>query len=107
MCKCIYCNSEVLTVSDIIPFALTGAKIKKKFVCKERNAFTNEHFEKHVISEYDFFRNALVLTTRDGKPIKYTANLEIDGLVVSNTLVSNRASIYAADKRFFSGRTRW
>ncbi len=101
MYRCIYCNSENLTVSDIIPYALTGAKIKRNFVCKEHNAFTNDHFEKHVISEYDFFRNTLGLTTRDGKPIKYTANLEIDDLVVSNTLVSNRASIYSTDKRLF------
>ena len=29
--KCIYCNStENLTVSDIITYALTGAKLKKK-----------------------------------------------------------------------------
>lgn len=38
--KCIYCNSEVeLTSSDIITYAITGAKLTKSFVCKTHNAF--------------------------------------------------------------------
>lgn len=39
--KCIYCNDDKhLTVSDIIPAALTGAKLRKKFVCHTHNSFT-------------------------------------------------------------------
>lgn len=41
--KCIYCNSETdLTSSDIITYAITGAKLTKIFVCKTHNAFTRE-----------------------------------------------------------------
>ena len=47
--KCIYCNSEVeLTSSDIITYAITGAKLTKSFVCKTHNAFTNDNYEKKV-----------------------------------------------------------
>ena len=47
--KCIYCNSEVeLTSSDIITYAITGAKLTKTFVCKIHNAFTNDNYEKNL-----------------------------------------------------------
>ena len=70
--KCIYCNSETeLTSSDIITYAVTGAKLTKTFVCKTHNAFTNDNYEKKFVADLDFFRNHLGLTTRDGKPIQY------------------------------------
>ena len=51
--KCIYCNSEAeLTSSDIITYAITGAKLTKSFVCKTHNAFTNDNFQKSFRS-YD------------------------------------------------------
>ena len=38
--KCIYCNSEAeLTSSDIITYAITGAKLTKSFVCKPKMKF--------------------------------------------------------------------
>ena len=40
MYRCIYCNSDDLSLSDVISCALTGAKITRKFVCKEHNKFT-------------------------------------------------------------------
>lgn len=43
MYKCIYCNSEDLSVSDVISCALTGAKVTRKFVCKYHNKFTNQY----------------------------------------------------------------
>ena len=47
--KCIYCNSEAeLTSSDIITYAITGAKLTKSFVCKTHNAFTNDNYEKKL-----------------------------------------------------------
>ena len=74
--KCIYCNSEVeLTSSDIITYAITGAKLTKSFVCKTHNAFTNDNYEKKYVADLDFFRNHLGLTTRDGKPIQYKADI--------------------------------
>ena len=66
--KCIYCNSEdELTSSDIITYAITGAKLTKSFVCKTHNAFTNDNYEKKFVADLDFFRNQLGLTTRDGR----------------------------------------
>ena len=94
--KCIYCNSEVeLTSSDIITYAVTGAKLTKSFVCKTHNAFTNDTYEKKFIADLDFFRNHLGLTTRDGKPIQYRAGLLVDGAEVHNVKISNRESLYA------------
>lgn len=94
--KCIYCNSEVeLTSSDIITYAITGAKLTKSFVCKIHNAFTNDNYEKKFVADLDFFRNQLGLTTRDGKPIQYKADLSIDGTEIHNVKLSNRESLYA------------
>lgn len=94
--KCIYCNSEVeLTSSDIITYAITGAKLTKSFVCKTHNAFTNDNYEKKFVADLDFFRNQLGLTTRDGKPIQYKADLSIAGTEIHNVKLSNRESLYA------------
>lgn len=96
MMKCIYCNSETeLTSSDIITYAVTGAKLTKSFVCKTHNAFTNDNYEKKFVSDLDFFRNHLGLTTRDGKPIQYKADISVDGTEMHNVKVSNRESLYA------------
>ena len=74
--KCIYCNNESdLTVSDIIPYALTGAKLKKRFVCNEHNSFTNDNYENQMIKQLDVFRNRLGLTERDGDPVRYKGEL--------------------------------
>lgn len=102
MCKCIYCNSsDNLTVSDIIPFALTGAKVTKKFVCKTHNAFTNDNFEKDIIKNMNFFRNSLGLYERSGGEIKYKADLTISGHKITNIDISDRISIYEDKKRLF------
>lgn len=95
--KCIYCNSEAeLTSSDIITYAITGAKLTKSFVCKTHNAFTNDNYEKKFVSDLDFFRNHLGLTTRDGKPIQYKADISVDGTELHNVKISNRESLYAS-----------
>ena len=92
--KCIYCNSESnLTVSDIIPAALTGAKLKKRFVCKYHNGFTNDHYEKKMIAQLDIYRNQIGLTERDGGPVRYKARVEVGGYVVEEKTVSDIASI--------------
>ena len=96
MMKCIYCNSEAeLTSSDIITYAITGAKLTKSFVCKTHNAFTNDNYEKKFVADLDFFRNHLGLTTRDGKPIQYKADISVDGTELHNVKISNRESLYA------------
>lgn len=94
--KCVYCNSEVeLTSSDIITYAITGAKLTKSFVCKTHNAFTNDNYEKKFVADLDFFRNQLGLTTCDGKPIQYKADLSIAGTEIHNVKLSDRESLYA------------
>ncbi|MFR7590720.1 MAG: hypothetical protein ACLUVC_04690 [Longibaculum sp.] len=94
--KCIYCNSETeLTSSDIITYAITGAKLTKSFVCKTHNALTNDKYEKKFVADLDFFRNHLGLTTRGRKPIQYIADISVDGIEMHNVKISNRNSLYA------------
>ena len=94
--RCIYCNSEEdLTSSDIISYAITGSKLTKKFVCYTHNAFTNDNYEKRFIADIDFFRNKLGLTTRNGKPIQYRADITVDGMTIHDIKVSNRKSLYS------------
>ena len=94
--KCIYCNSDQqLTSSDIITFAITGAKLTKSFVCKKHNAFTNDNFEKQFVADLDCFRNHLGLTTRDGKPIQYIADIIIDGVEMRNVKMSTNEALFA------------
>lgn len=94
--KCIYCNSEIeLTSSDIITYAITGAKLTKSFVCKSHNSFTNDNYEKKFVADLDFFRNHLGLTTRDGKPIQYMTDILVDGTEMHNVKISNRESLFA------------
>lgn len=100
--KCIYCNCENdLTVSDIIPYAMTGAKVKKSFVCKTHNGFTNDNYEKKMISEFAFFRNRLGLTERDGDPVRYNAELNIGEYKFDNVSISDHTSILGSSKRRF------
>ena len=100
--KCIYCNSEEdLTVSDIIPYALTGAKLKKRFVCKKHNAFTNDNYEKIAIKNFAFFRNLLGLTERDGGAVHFVADLEIGEYSFKDTNISDKASLIGNSKRKF------
>ena len=94
--KCIYCNSETdLTSSDIITYAITGAKLSKSFVCHTHNAFTNDEYEKCFVADLDFFRNRLGLFTRNGKPIQFKADITVDGTEIHDVKISNRASLYA------------
>lgn len=53
MCKCIYCNSTDLTISDIISCALTGKKLTRRFVCREHNAFTNYNLSKSFVENIE------------------------------------------------------
>ena len=100
--RCIYCNSEDLSVSDIIPYALTGAKVTRKNVCKAHNRETNEKFESKVIEKWDLIRNKLGLKTRDGGDIKYKADLVFDNIVVKDAKLFNKKNIYS--KQIFTGR---
>lgn len=96
--KCIYCrdtvNSEGLSISDIIPYALTGEKLTNKFVCREHNAYTNKEFESDCIKMWDFFRSHLGFKTREGDLIKYKANIIIDGILIENVKLSDKKTFY-------------
>lgn len=100
--KCIYCNEETnMTVSDIIPAAITGAKLKKKFVCRAHNAFTNDHYEKIIIRQLATFRNRIGLTERDGDPVRFSAQLTIgDYTSDKNIIISDNKSIMETDRLF-------
>ena len=103
--KCIYCNSEEnLTSSDIISYAITGAKLTKSFVCKTHNAFTNDSYEKEFVAGLDFFRSGLGFLTRDGKPIQFTADLTVDGIEMHDVRLSNKEALYNP-KQLVAGKT--
>lgn len=104
MYRCIYCNSYDLSLSDVISCALTGAKITRKFVCKEHNKFTNQ-YEKIAINKLNFFRNRIGLTERDGSSIEYTTDLTINGINITKVSLSDRASLYEDRKRLFRGKS--
>ncbi|TEB17089.1 hypothetical protein Psfp_00823 [Pelotomaculum sp. FP] len=95
--KCIYCNStENLTESDIITYALTGAKLKKRFVCKKHNSYTNDKFESDCVKNWDFFRNQLGFTTREGNIVKYKGNIVIDDIVIKDVNLSDKKTFYTS-----------
>lgn len=100
--KCIYCNDDTdLTVSDIIPAALTGAKVRKKFVCHTHNSFTNDHYEKTMIHQLDIFRNRIGLTERDGDPVRFYGNLVIgDYHSEKKVSISDNKSLMDSDRIF-------
>lgn len=101
--KCVYCNEDFeLTVSDIIPYAMTGAKVKKRFVCKKHNAFTNDNYEKIMIDSWAFYRNFLGLKQRNGDDVKYTADVEIGDVTVANASLSDKSS-FIDGSRLFNG----
>lgn len=100
--KCIYCNRDTnLTVSDIIPAALTGAKLRKKFVCLTHNSFTNDHYEKEMIRRLDVFRNRIGLTERNGDPVRYYVKMNIGEYISEkNISISDNKSIMDTDRLF-------
>ena len=103
--KCIYCNTENdLTSSDIISYALTGAKLSKSFVCHEHNAFTNDNFEKKFISDLDFFRNELGLLTREANMIKFLGDIIIENEVIKEIKLSDRKSLYNPKSGIVTGK---
>lgn len=105
--KCIYCNSaHNLTSSDIISYAITGAKLSRNFVCHTHNSFTNENFEKTFIDNLKFIRNSIGLTTRDGKPIKFTGDILIDGEEYNDICLSDRKALYAPKGGVVSGKDK-
>jgi len=99
--KCIYCNSEEkMTVSDIIPAALTGAKLTRRFVCNTHNKFTNDNYERDMIKQLAAYRNFIGLTERDGDPVRYYADLNIGDRTFKRVRITDNASVVSGDRIF-------
>lgn len=80
--RCIYCGkAEDLSESDIIPDALTNARILNKNVCRiEHNNKFSDMFESEVIKALSFITNELDIKSSKGKKYAaYDATLTIDG----------------------------
>lgn len=97
--KCIYCDaSSDLSESDIIPDALTNARILNKNVCRiaHNNKFS-DLFESDVISALSFIANELDIKSHKGKQYAaYDASVTIEGDVYNLSLRN--------DKSIFDGR---
>lgn len=97
--ECIYCGtSEDLSESDIIPDALTNARIINRNVCRvaHNNRFS-DLFESKVISDLSFITNELDIKSSKGKKYaSYAATIKIDGTEYETSLQN--------DKSIFDGR---
>lgn len=80
--KCIYCGKDNdLSESDIIPDALTNARILNKNVCRvEHNNKFSDMFESKVIEDLSFITNELDIKSSKGKRYApYEAVINIEG----------------------------
>lgn len=80
--KCIYCGKDNdLSESDIIPDALTNARILNKNVCRvEHNNKFSDMFESKVIEALSFITNELDIKSSKGKNYApYEAVINIEG----------------------------
>ncbi len=97
--KCIYCGTEAdLSESDIIPDALTNARILNKNVCRiaHNNRFS-DLFESHVISALSFITNELDVKSHKSKQYAaYDAKVTIEG--------DSYITSWRSDKALFDGR---
>ena len=87
--KCIYCNNEDTTLSDIVPESLTNAKIARKNVCRitHNNNFGSE-FEYDVISKLSFYEITLVLQIKKINILNMMQLLLLMELIIRNKLVT-------------------
>lgn len=95
---CIYCGNTSTSESDIIPDALTNARILNKNVCTtEHNNKFSDLFESEVIEALALITNKLDIKSHKGKNYAaYPAKVEIDGIEYSTKMVS--------EKELFDGR---
>ena len=80
--KCIYCDTEKdLSKSDIIPDALTNAKIINPNVCRvDHNNKFSDMFENEVIEKLAFLTNELDIKSSKGNGYaSYMANIIVEG----------------------------
>lgn len=105
--RCIYCGTqEDLSESDIIPDALTNARITNKNVCRvEHNNKFSDLFETQVIEALAFITNELDVKSRKSKNYaEYEATISIEGIdydifMASETDVFNGRVLKSTDKK--------
>jgi hypothetical protein len=54
----------------------------------------NNNYEKKFVSDLDFFRSKLGLSTCDGKIIQYKADISVGGIEIHNVKISNREYLH-------------
>lgn len=108
---CIYCGSTQTSESDIIPDALTNARILNKNVCKTKhNNKFSDLFESEIIEALALITNTLDIKSHKGKNYAaYPVKVEIDGIEYSTKMVSEkelfdgRKVLVSTDKKYKSG----
>lgn len=101
---CIYCGEmENLSKSDIIPDALTNAKIINPNVCKtEHNNKFSDLFEYEVINKLGILTNHLNIKSSKGKNYaSYAAKINV-GDIDYNTNITSKTELFSGDKRMRS-----
>lgn len=101
---CIYCGcSSDLSKSDIVPDALTNAKIINPFVCHiEHNSKFSDMFENEVISKLALITNELDIKSSKGKTYAaYEANFLI-GDTEYKTKITSETNLFMNDKKMRS-----
>lgn len=95
---CIYCGNTETSESDIVPDALTNARITNKNVCKtEHNNKFSDLFESDVIAALALVTNELDIKSRKGNNYAaYQAKIEIDGIEYLTKMTS--------EKELFNGK---
>lgn len=105
--RCIYCGAENdLSESDIIPDALTNARITNRNVCRiEHNNKFSDLFESKVIEALSFITNELDVKSSKGKNYaEYEASVSIAGIdydisMASETDLFNGRVLKSNDKK--------
>jgi len=108
---CIYCgNSNDLSKSDIIPDALTNAKIINPNVCRvEHNNKFSDLFEDEVIKKLAFITNILDVKSKKSKThAMYPLQINIDGIdystkIVNESDVFNNKIMRSTDGKYLIG----
>lgn len=101
---CIYCGAkDDLSKSDVIPDALTNAKIINPNVCRiEHNNRFSDLFENEVISKFALITNELDIKSSKGKTYAaYNANFLI-GDTEYSTKMSSETDLFKSNKKMRS-----
>jgi hypothetical protein len=108
MAHCIYCNREDdLSESDIIPDALTNAKIINRNVCRiEHNSRFSDAFESKVIHALALITNKLDIKSSKAKNyLPYEAIFDFDGTTITKQITSDWNIIDNSISRSKDGKT--